>query len=86
MQFPGRVYQITCRGNERKTIFRDDQDQNTFLKTLKDIQEIYRGTSLGPTLDLEVRAGLEPGEGVKTGGEAGEKPIKLYNEPFCPKK
>ena len=34
IEFPGAVYQITSRGNERKAIFRDDQDRKIFLDTL----------------------------------------------------
>ena len=42
IQYPGAVYHVTCRGNERKAIFRDDQDRNTFLEMLKDSREIYQ--------------------------------------------
>ncbi len=42
IQYPGAVYHVTCRGNERKAIFRDDQDRKTFLETLKDSREIYQ--------------------------------------------
>jgi putative transposase len=42
IQYPGAVYHVTCRGNERKAIFRDNQDRNTFLETLKDSREIYQ--------------------------------------------
>lgn len=34
IEFPGAVYHVTGRGNERKDIFRDDQDRETFLNTL----------------------------------------------------
>jgi putative transposase len=42
IQYPGAVYHVTCRGNERKAIFRDDQDRNTFQEMLKDSREIYQ--------------------------------------------
>lgn len=34
IEFPGAVYHITSRGNEKKKIFRDDQDYETFLTIL----------------------------------------------------
>jgi putative transposase len=34
IQYPGAVYHITCRGNERRDIYRDDKDRTTFLGTL----------------------------------------------------
>jgi len=33
IEFPGAVYHITSRGNERKAILRDDQDRKIFLDT-----------------------------------------------------
>ena len=41
IEFPGAVYHITSRGNERKAIFRDDQDRKMFLNTLKDVSLRY---------------------------------------------
>jgi len=41
IEFPGAVYHITSRGNERKAIFRDDRDRKMFLDTLKDITLRY---------------------------------------------
>lgn len=34
IEYPGAVYHVTGRGNERKAIFRDDQDRRAFLNTL----------------------------------------------------
>ena len=34
IEYPGAVYHITSRGNDKKTIFRDDADRETFLKIL----------------------------------------------------
>ena len=34
IEFPGAVYHVTIRGNERKAIFRDDQDRKMFLDIL----------------------------------------------------
>lgn len=41
IQYPGAVYHITCRGNERREIFRDDKDRKSFLGILKKSVEIY---------------------------------------------
>lgn len=41
IQYPGAVYHVTCRGNERKEIFKDDFDKTTFLKILNDSRRIY---------------------------------------------
>jgi REP element-mobilizing transposase RayT len=32
--FPGAVYHVTARGNDRRAIYRDDADRRTFLDTL----------------------------------------------------
>lgn len=34
IQYPGAVYHVTCRGNERKAIFRDDADRKKMLQIL----------------------------------------------------
>lgn len=41
IQYPGAVYHITCRGNERKEIFKDDTDRQTFLETLIQSAKTY---------------------------------------------
>jgi putative transposase len=41
IQYPGAVYHVTCRGNERRDIFRDDPDRRTFLEILTESQAIY---------------------------------------------
>jgi REP element-mobilizing transposase RayT len=41
IEFPGAVYHVTSRGNERKAIFRDDQDRKMFLDTLGDVTLRY---------------------------------------------
>lgn len=41
IQYPGAVYHVTCRGNERKEIFKDDSDRKRFLETLHRSKEIY---------------------------------------------
>jgi putative transposase len=39
--FPDAYYHITCRGNERKAIFRNDADRSVFLGKLKTSRQIY---------------------------------------------
>ena len=34
VEFPGAVYHVMARGNERREIFRDDRDRRRFLETL----------------------------------------------------
>ena len=41
IEFPGAVYHVTSRGNERKSIFRNDQDRKMFLDTLADVTLRY---------------------------------------------
>jgi REP element-mobilizing transposase RayT len=39
---PGAYYHVTCRGNERKAIFRDDTDRADFLEKLQGSLAIYQ--------------------------------------------
>jgi len=41
IQYPGAYYHVTCRGNERKEIFLDDQDYKDFLEKLSLSLDIY---------------------------------------------
>ena len=41
IEFPGAVYHVTSRGNERKAIFGDDQDRKIFLDTLEHVTNRY---------------------------------------------
>ncbi len=41
IQYPGAVYHVTGRGNERKAIFRDDVDRERFLDTLAGVNRRY---------------------------------------------
>jgi len=36
VQFPGGVYHVICRGNNRERIFRDDSDRERYLRLLRD--------------------------------------------------
>lgn len=37
VEFPGAVYHVTARGNERRRTFRDDADRQQFLATLEQV-------------------------------------------------
>jgi REP element-mobilizing transposase RayT len=41
ISFQGAVYHLLSRGNERKELFRDDQDRSFFLRTLGETGKIY---------------------------------------------
>ncbi|OGL61860.1 hypothetical protein A3C09_04695 [Candidatus Uhrbacteria bacterium RIFCSPHIGHO2_02_FULL_47_44] len=41
IQYPGALYHITCRGNERRPIYSCDGDRHLFLKKLSDIVETH---------------------------------------------
>ena len=41
IQYPDAVYHITCRGNERQVIFKDDADRARFLQILTQSLSIY---------------------------------------------
>jgi len=41
ISYPDAYYHVTCRGNERRNIFKDDSDRSLFLNKLKTSLEIY---------------------------------------------
>ena len=41
IQYPDAVYHVTCRGNEKQNIYRDDADRNRFLQLLNQSVNIY---------------------------------------------
>jgi putative transposase len=41
IEYPGAVYHVTCRGNERRAIFRDNQDRESFKDILMESQKGY---------------------------------------------
>jgi hypothetical protein len=48
-------YHVTCQGNERKAIFRDDTDRALFLDKLNSSREIYVPGSWGhPIIFLSI--------------------------------
>ena len=41
IQYRDAYYHVTCRGNDRRSIYRDDSDRELFLEKLKASLEIY---------------------------------------------
>jgi len=39
IEYPGAVYHVTSRGNERKPVFKDEQDRENFLNTLQHVNK-----------------------------------------------
>jgi putative transposase len=44
IEYPGAVYHVTSRGNEKKEIFRDNIDLESFLNTLAKVNDRYNWT------------------------------------------
>jgi len=44
IQYPGAYYHVTCRGNERKEIFRNEEDRQLFLDRLRCSLDIFHVT------------------------------------------
>ena len=42
LSYPGAIYHVTARGNERKRIARDDQDREWFLAMVGDMVEQHQ--------------------------------------------
>lgn len=42
IQYPGAVYHVTCRGNEKRDIFKDDEDRKKMLQILTQSLKIYQ--------------------------------------------
>ncbi|NTW60110.1 MAG: addiction module toxin RelE [Nitrospirae bacterium] len=41
IEYPGAVYHITSRGNEKKAVFKSDQDRTAFLNALQHVKKRY---------------------------------------------
>ena len=41
IEYPGAVYHVTSRGNEKRPVFKDDQDRLNFLNTLQHVNKRY---------------------------------------------
>ena len=42
INYPDAIYHVTCRGNERREVFRDDADRETFVQKLQTSLGIYQ--------------------------------------------
>jgi REP element-mobilizing transposase RayT len=42
IQYPHAYYHVTCRGNDRRSIYRDDRDRELFLEKLRGSLDIYQ--------------------------------------------
>ncbi len=65
LEFPGAVYHVVVRGNERRAIFRDDEDRERYLGRLAHYRERFGFRLLGFCLmgnhvHLAIRAGRFP--------------------------
>jgi putative transposase len=41
IEYPGALYHITSRGNEKKPVYKNDQDREDFLSTLHQVNKRY---------------------------------------------
>ena len=41
IEYPGAVYHVTSRGNEKKPVFKDDHDRENFLNALQHVNKRY---------------------------------------------
>ena len=41
IEYPGAVYHVTSRGNEKKPVFKDDADRDYFLNTIQHVNKRY---------------------------------------------
>jgi len=41
IEYPGAVYHVTSRGNEKKPVFKDDHDRESFLNALRHVNKRY---------------------------------------------
>jgi hypothetical protein len=48
--YPNAYYHVTCRGNDRRDIYKDDQDRRLFFDKLKPATRIGNA-DWGPTLN-----------------------------------
>lgn len=47
IQYSGAFYHVTCRGNERQDIYKDQEDYEVFLEKLSDSLDVYNVSLLG---------------------------------------
>ncbi len=62
--YPNAFYHVTCRGNDRRVIFRDNHDRTRFLERLRSAREIF-------SVRVHAYAGEPGGTGGNRGGNRG---------------
>jgi REP element-mobilizing transposase RayT len=72
LEFPGALYHVTVRGNEKRAVFRDDVDRRQYLDRLAHYRERFRFQLLAYCLmtnhvHLAIRAGVVPLSRVMAG-------------------
>jgi putative transposase len=72
LEFPGALYHVTARGNERRALYRDDADRDEYLARLAHYRRKFGFRLLsfclmGNHIHLAVRAGQEPLSRVMAG-------------------
>ena len=67
--YPDAVYHVTCRGNEKQIIFRDDADRNRFLQQLNQSVNIYtvKLHSLKNTRGRKILGDVDTGHAMNAG-------------------
>lgn len=65
LEFPGAVYHVTARGNERRPVYRDDRDREEYLARIAEYRDRFQFQLLGYCLmtnhvHLAVRTGVVP--------------------------
>jgi hypothetical protein len=74
--YPNAFYHVTCRGNYRRVIFRDDHDRTRFLERLRSALEISSvqvhktSASDGATASIPRAYEEKKGSGVFSGRES----------------
>jgi REP element-mobilizing transposase RayT len=66
IEFPGALYHVIVRGNERKAVFRDDSDRECYLRRLAHYRE---------KLDFRLLAYCLMNNHIHLAIESGEKPL-----------
>ena len=72
LEFPGALYHVTVRGNEKRAVFRDDVDRSQYLDRIAHYREQFRFQLLAYCLmtnhvHLAIRSGVVPLSRVMAG-------------------
>jgi len=68
IEYPGAVYHVICRGNNRQAIFRDDQDRKRYLEKLSLYCQEKESGAYGVLPDVEPRQAMRLG-GLRRGSD-----------------